>query len=366
MKKLFYRLSFTRLLSILAFVALGFWFSDAAHAQGWGSGPSETFFDFSGTLQCTAGPFAGTLTPSTTNATETIIVKCTSVDIGQGGTGTFQLFVSYVGIQSSCNNATSVRTYSAFCQAGTTVSGNLKWIGDTLSAPETLPPFCGGKNPCQLNIGGFPTKNNGTIDSSACSTVFPADAPFADKQVFLFQEFYHGPKCSGSVEPQNQFARYCHSDSFDPLAPAQCIVKVQNVVDITTGSEATDTGIVVSIDAQPNTVNPSCGGNKDNGILTLTIFGSAKFDVALIDQTSLTLNKAQDPLQQGTHASSCSTVAANTDAFPDLRCKFPTCQVLGPALVTTNGTVVLDGNLFPLSGQSEGTAIHGTDTVNLN
>src|SRR5262245_27116927 len=118
MKKLFYRLSsrrpFAKSFSILTIAAFSlFLFSGAAH--GWGEGPSETFFDFSGTLQCTAGPFAGTLTPSTTNATETIIVTCTSADIGQGGTGTFQLFVSYVGIQSSCPSGSFVRTYSAFC-----------------------------------------------------------------------------------------------------------------------------------------------------------------------------------------------------------------------------------------------------------
>ena len=203
-------------------------------------------------------------------------------------------------------------------------------------------------------------KNNGTIDSTACSTVFPATFDgsgkqlFADKQVFLFQEFYHGPKCSGSVEPQTELARYCHADSFDPNAQSQCSVKVQNVVDITTGSEDTDTGIVVSIDAQPNSINTDCSGNKDNGSATVTIFGSAKFDVTLIDTASLTLNK-------GTPASSCSTGFANTDKFLDLVCKFATCPLLGPALVTTNGQVVLDGNL---STATE-TAIHGTDTVKI-
>jgi hypothetical protein len=229
---------------------------------------------------------------------------------------------------------------------------------------EQRPGFCPATGPCVLNIGGFPTKNNGTIDATACSTVFPADAPFADKQVFLFQEVYHGANCTGSIEPQNQFARYCHADSFDPNDPSTCTVKVQNVVDITTGSENTDTGIFVSIDAQPNTVNTNCGGNKDNGIVTATIFGSAKFDVSLIDTTTLTLND-DTHVQPG----SCSTLAANTDAFPDLRCKFATCPFLGPDLLGTNGTVVLDGNLFPLSTQppnTPGTAIHGTDTVKLN
>jgi len=345
-------------------------FSGAAQAQ-WGWGPSFSDFVFSGTLQCTAVPFAGTLTPTTINATETAIVTCEAINPinGQGGNGTFQLFVSYTGIQSSCNNATSVRTYSASCQAGTSVSGNLKWIGDQLSPPEPRPLFCGtGTGTCQLNIGGFPTKNNGTIDSNACSTVFPATFDpdpgaqiFAVKQVFLFQEVYHGPKCSGSVEPQNQFARYCHSDSFDPNASPQCTVKVQNVVDITTGSETTDTGIVVSIDVQPNTVNTSCPANKDNGIVTATIFGSSKFDVSLIDTTTLTLND-DTHVQPG----SCSTLSANTDAFRDLRCKFPSCPLLGPDLVGTNGTVVLDGNLFPLSAQQPGTAIRGTDTVKIN
>lgn len=355
---------FAKLFSLLPFAAFSIFLSSGAAQAQWGWGPSFSDFGFSGTLKCTAVPFAGTLTPTTTNATETAIVTCEAINPinGQGGTGTFQLFVSYTGIQSSCNNATSVRTYSASCQAGTSVSGNLKWIGDQLSPPEQRPGFCGtGTGTCQLNIGGFPTKNNGTIDSNACSTVFPADAPFADKQVFLFQEVYHGPKCSGSVEPQNQFARYCHSDSFDPNASSQCIVKVQNVVDITTWREDTDTGIVVSIDVQPNTVNTSCPANKDNGIVTATIFGSSKFDVSLIDTTTLTLND-DTHVQPG----SCSTLSANTDAFPDLRCKFPSCPLLGPDLVGTNGTVVLDGNLFPLSTQQPGTAIRGTDTVKIN
>jgi hypothetical protein len=367
MKKLFHQLSsrwlFAKLFSILAFAALGLLcFSGPAHA--WGTGPSSSGFGFSGTLECTGGPFSGTLTPSITNASETAVVTCTAVDPinGQGGTGTFQLSVSYTGIASSCPTGSFVRTYSAFCQDGTTVFGSVKWIG---GPGETTPPaFCGGNNPCQLNIGTFPLlttgPNKGKVDSSACSTVFPATDVFADKQVFLFQEVYHGTDCTGSVEPQDEHARYCHSDSFDPTAQPQCIVKVGGTTLIHTGGETTDTGIVVIIDAQPNKVNTSCGGNKDNGVLTAIIFGSANFDVSLIDTTSLTLNETT-PVQPG----SCNTVSANTDAFPDLQCKFSTCPLLGPALVGTNGKVVLDGNLFPLSGQLEGTAIHGTDTVNI-
>jgi hypothetical protein len=373
MKKLFYRLSsrrsFARLLSILAFAALGLLcFSGPAHA--WGTGPSSSGFGFSGTLACTGGAFSGTLTPNTTDASETAIVKCTAVDPinGLGGTGTFQLTVIYAGIQSSCDNASSVRTYSAFCQDGTNVLGHLTWIGDTLSPKESLPEFCGGNNPCQLNVGSFPTKTTGTtvkVDSKACSDVFPTtfdssgNQIFADKQVFLFQEIYHGPKCTGSVEPQNELARYCHSDSFNPDSQPMCIVGTGTNREIHKGDETTDTGIVVSINTQPKTVNTSCGGNKDNGIVTLTIFGSAKFDVRLIDTTSLRLN-------QGTPASSCSTGFSDTDNFLDLTCKFATCPLLGPALVQTNGQVVLDGNLFPLSAGQPGTAIHGTDTVKIN
>jgi len=355
--------SFTKLVSVFSLVALGFGFTGAAHA--WGTGPTTTSFGFSGTLNCSGGPFSGTLTPTTTQATETSTLKCEFFDETTGasqGTGTFKLNISYTGIQSSCTTIdanTSVRSYSAFCNDTTTESGTLTWVGDQLNPPEPLPAFCGTNNPCVLNVGGFPM-NGKNVSSKGCSTAFPVTSTLADSQVFGFSENYHGSACTGAIEPQEVYSRYCHSDSFDPSAPTQCIVKINGVVDVKKGDEVTDSNIVVTIDTQPNTINTSCGGNKDNGIATATVFGTATFDAGSINTASLTLDGA--PVQAG----SCSLGDTNSDGYPDLKCKFPTCPVLGPTLAGTSPnadgtvTIVLKGSLI------SGKLIQGTENVNIN
>jgi hypothetical protein len=354
--------SFTKLVSVFSIVALGFGFTGAAHA--WGTGPTTTSFGFSGTLNCSGGAFSGTLTPTTTQALETSTLTCGFIDSNgvNQGSGTFKFNISYTGIQSSCTTIdanTSVRTYSAFCNDTTTVSGTVTWIGDQLNPPEPLPAFCGTNNPCVLNVGGFPMNGN-KVSSKGCSTAFPVTSTLADSQVFGFSENYHGSACTGAVEPQEEYSRYCHSDSFDPSASTQCIVKINGVVDVKKGDEATDSNIVVSIDVQPNTINTSCGGNKDNGIATATVFGTATFDAGLINTSSLTLGGA--PVQAG----SCSLADTNSDGYPDLKCKFPTCPILGPTLAGTSPnadgtvTIVLQGNLI------SGKLIRGTDNVNTN
>jgi hypothetical protein len=360
--------SFTKLFSVVAVAALGVWFSGPAHA--WGTGPTTTSFGFSGHLDCSGAPFSGTLTPGSTQATETSTLKCSFFDVNSvyQGTGTFKFNISYTGMQSSCNMIdanTSVRTYSAWCQNGTTVSGTLTWVGDQLNPVESLPAFCGTNNPCVLNVGGFPMNGN-KVSSKGCQTAFPAtyDANgnpiLAETQVLRFDEIYRGSNnCSGgSVDPQAEISRYCHSDSFDPSQPTVCIVKVNGVIDVKKGDEVTSNGIVVNIDVQPNSINTSCSP-VDNGVATATVFGSATLNAGLIDPNFLTLGG------QTAQLGSCSLNDTNSDGFPDLTCKFATCPTMGPTLAGTTPnadgtvTIVLTGKM------TSGTAIQGTENVKI-
>jgi hypothetical protein len=135
-----------------------------------------------------------------------------------------------------------------------------------------------------------------------------------------------------------------------------CIVGRGTNVHFATIAGSAGSFLPVTVGVSPSTINTACGGNKDQGDVTLTIFGSKEVDVTQINQSSLRLETT-------VAVGSCSAPTdVNADGFPDLTCKVPSCPALGPLLFAhENPDKTVD---IQVTGQlNSGTKIAG-DTFN--
>jgi hypothetical protein len=111
----------------------------------------------------------------------------------------------------------------------------------------------------------------------------------------------------------------------------------------------------VSVDLKPQS-NPNCVNPRSSGVVSVAIFGSSTFGVALIDRSTLVFGGAaplrcsfEDAYREG------PTGIFSLDGIPDLVCHFSTQAVSWPAAGANCGRVALAGRLL------DGTAIEGGD-----
>ncbi len=399
MKELFCRFvssrSFARLLSILAFAALGLALAHEAFAVAalqcrnnttgavtcrcsclsgetsigtcslpYCSGTSSGTWGgtWNSTIECTAVSGTNSLGPTTVKQSAT--VQCTVDDGTTQTSGTCELNISYYrpdglttsGVTQCKNNGdnTSTLTDVAYCGSasrGLVVSGTLNCNPQNATSP---PPICKGNNPCIANLDGITSVPNGQ-----CSDVFSATTDLAAGQVLQASVITTGSQCSGQIVQLGDIdTRFCNSGSFDPSVRSKC--KFGSEKASITGS--TTAFLPVKVDVSPQTINTKCDPNKDQGNVHFLIFGDKSLDVTKIDQASLTL--------EGVPVSRCDAPTdVNFDGFLDLRCTVPSCPSLAQSLTDNtrnpDGTVnvVVTGSLYPAVGSSSGTAIRGEDTV---
>jgi hypothetical protein len=116
------------------------------------------------------------------------------------------------------------------------------------------------------------------------------------------------------------------------------------------------TATAVNIDIKPGS-DPNCFNIDGHGVIPVAILGSADFDVANVDDTSLMLDGFAVRVR-GNKGPLCSVEFSNADLFPDLVCHF---EDGGPENWTAGAaTATLTGNLKDEFG---GLAIEGTDSI---
>lgn len=115
--------------------------------------------------------------------------------------------------------------------------------------------------------------------------------------------------------------------------------------------------IQVDIDIKPGS-DPNCINTKNLGLVPLAILGSADFDVTIIDQTTLEIDDDDDSSTAGVSPTKTSIKDVNGDGFDDLNLKFKTTALLGAGLL-------VDGNELFITGETDSTAIVGSDIINL-
>lgn len=127
-----------------------------------------------------------------------------------------------------------------------------------------------------------------------------------------------------------------------------------------------DEPVTVFVDIRPQ-VCPNQLNSKANGVVNVAILGTADFDVADIDVSSLTL-AGQSPVQYGyvdisrppTDEGPCACTTDGADGHVDLQLKFKNQDILGPLGVLEDGdefTLTLEGAL------NDETEIAGEDCI---
>jgi hypothetical protein len=323
---------YRKLILVLVFAAFSFCFTGAARAQcdnpDFCSDPGipVTVDNITGSsVQCDLKPGGASQPFNQLNigagfgtATGTFFqsgtAKCKHLpDKADLGVCKFELTWTGVTI-SACNNNSFTASGSCTDLSLFGLGGDLAVTGTVTCPDSTNPTF----NLMNLGIGGL-TQNQ-------CNQVFPAikkgNTTIVDAGIVLELTITTEGSCQGPYVAISALTeRYCN-DRFLGL--------VEGSVDCTPGgpNPTTDPGSAVTPSAVPfdfavtQTVNTSptfCkGGNPiDKGQAKIEIFGAANFDVANIDQSSLTCEGA--PL-------SCDPATdLNGDDILDLPCRVNTC-----------------------------------------
>ena len=291
---------------------------------------------------------SGTNSVDLTTVSQSAIVQCTVTADKPGdplppnaGTAICELQLSYFRgaglttqgtpqcVANSPVAGQSTLTDVAFCgnaSSGLVVSGTLNCNPPGLNNPSP-PNVCGGFDPCIMNLDGIPSVPNGQ-----CGSVFPAVAttnpPLLEGQVLRATLTTDDTTCTGQiVGHSNIVVRYCNSGKFDPELASQCIFGTGSNKSFSDITGETTVFIPAVVQISPNTINVACGGNKDEGDVRFTIFGSEILDPALIQQGSLRVEGTNDDL-------TCNPVTdLNGDTFVDLSCTVSSCPTLGPVLL---------------------------------
>ena len=113
----------------------------------------------------------------------------------------------------------------------------------------------------------------------------------------------------------------------------------------------------VDIDIKPGS-DLNCINTKKKGFTPVSILGSVDFDVTTIDQTTLEIDDDGDSSTAGVSPTRTSIKDVNGDGFDDLNLKFATTALLGAGLL-------VDNNELFITGETDSTAIVGSDIINL-
>jgi hypothetical protein len=330
---MFYR----KLIATLVFAAFGFCFSGAATAQDCNNpdfcfdwGIPVTVDNFTGSsVECELEP-GGASNPFNTldigsglgTATATFTQKGAANCIRKPsnaslGACTFELTWTGVTTTTCMNNSFSAK--------GSCGDGNLAVTG-TIK--------CGSKT---MNLGIAGITGYGT---DTCKNVFPAlDNGLLKGQVLDFTVTTEGTQCTGPfVAISDVKERYCNSG--EPSSyPGAVDCTPSPDVKRTTNPATTVLTSAVSFDFDVReTVNMKCNGNKQ-GNVNIDILGSASFDVANVDTSSLFCGGSVEPADLAP-LSHCMIQDKNHDGFPDLACKADACPNFAPGLAPSaqNGT----------------------------
>jgi len=245
---------------------------------------------------------------------------CTQLDPSNPGNGGTTVSPGLSGVRcTSDGSGGSYLTYTAYCEEGVTVEGELTSIES--SAPDWT--NCSTTNGhCTLQLGGLPTTTKGKrllIDSKTCEAFFPEDAPLALSQLLLYKEWYPGAACQDQYTPPDTDvfqalvgkSRYCDSgfgtewnpdtDANDPSVAGLddtfrgCVSTISTStgepVNHTASIEALAFQVEVSADFNPNSYNMnSC---NDQGKVNVQLSTQKGIDVTRI--AGVDPNGAIDP-----------------------------------------------------------------------
>jgi hypothetical protein len=357
MKKLFYRLSsslsFVKLFSILACVALGCLFAQQAVAQcdpttdpscfvyGWEPFPPSSWDGgWDPDLLCDALPGGTTtLTRTLPNGPDTVVqdgtVSCTFRDpanttcgspncgpTGFKATATCSLHVEIDNLSESCvtalPNGPSTVTVTGTCPVATIPLG--KGTIDCTGAP-----FCSyaGSDPtgntnfpqCVWNLGWGAKQGSKVVPltQKQCQAAFGSS-----QEVFSFSQTLESCSLNAQVVKMGQTSQnYCHSDTWNPSQAPFCAFPKGAVKNTATGT--VENFLTADTQYSPTSINTACTPSKDQGPITLIVLGNNNdpgtnpIDVQAINQDTITVN--------GRAVTSCGLLNPDT-----LRCKVPSCQ----------------------------------------
>ena len=156
-------------------------------------------------------------------------------------------------------------------------------------------------------------------------------------QVLDFTVTTKGAQCTGPfVAISDVKERYCNSESLS-LPQERLIVPRQRDLTRTTNPDTTVLTSAVSFDFDVRqTVNMKCQGNKQ-GNVNIDILGSASFDVANVDTSSLFCGGSLEAADLAP-LFHCMIQDKNHDGFPDLACKADACPNFAPGLAASDRT----------------------------
>jgi len=348
-KKLFYRFvtrrSFEKLFSLVVCVALGSLFAQRAVAQDFDFGwepfpPSSWDGGWDANLSCEA--LAGgttTLTRKPPTGPDSVVqdgpVSCTFTDTANtacgshcNGQGFFEetaicsLHIQIDNLTESCStilpNGPSTLTVTGTCPVATIPKGQgtINCAGASFCSYAGTDPTGNTSGQCVWNVGYGALKGNKVVPltQSQCETAFGSPPV-----VFSFSETLKGLQCpltSQVVGLGETVQQLCHSDTWDPSQAAFCDFPKQTVKNTATGT--VENFLTADTEYSPKTINTDCSNNKDQGAITLLVFGNNSdpntnpIDVHAINQDTITVN--------GRSKTSCDFPDPNT-----LRCKVPSC-----------------------------------------
>ena len=238
--------------------------------------------------------------------------------------------ISYSQLTSTCTqngDGTSTLNVTGACGIAS-VSGSLTCTGAICGAAAP--------GPCIATLG---------VSTNNCAKTFPAVGSFLVGEIANASASTPNNTCTGAIAHLgNMRIRYCGGfplPAFDCGTPGSPTVSAADTSLFLMGVDGTVT----------QSVQTTCGGNKDQGAVTLTIPPEPTVDPARIDPTSVRLENVL--------ASSCTLKGGS------LVCKVSSCPDLGPALFAlprnADGTVnaEITGSLLPVAGQAGETPFQG-------
>ena len=368
MKKLFYRLSRSRslakLFSLLACLALGPLFVQQAYAQfdfefGWEPFPPSSWDGgWDPILNCNALPGGTTkLTRTPSSGPDTVVqdgtVECTFTDSARTPvfqeTATCKLHIKINNLGESCgagpSPGTSTLTVTGICPTATIPEGQGTIDCSGGAAGGNDPTFClyAGSDPdgntsesCVWNLGWGAKKGPNVVPmtQNQCQVAFGTT-----KVVYSFSQILEGTGCAPNaqiVEQGETFNNYCHSDTWDPAQKAFCDFtggQVKNTAEATVQNFLT-----VDTEYTPQTINTDCSNNKDQGDITLLVFG-----------TNREKNSSNNPI--AVQSINPDTITVNDRPVDASSCGFPNPDTLSCRVAScANNKSIVDGHIIGNTG----------------
>jgi hypothetical protein len=273
------------------------------------------------------------------------MVDCTFTDPATNfqATHTCSLHIQIDKLSESCVNnftspPTSTLTVTGTCPVATVPDGQgtIDCTGASFCSYAGSDPNGNTSGKCVWNLGWGALKGQKVVPltQKQCQTAFGSEP------VFSFSQILEGLKCSPSAQVVDMGAtsnKFCHSDTWNPAQAAFCDFPKGTVKNTATGT--VENFLTADTEYSPTTINRDCSPNKDQGDITLLVFGNNtdlgtnSIAVQAINTSSIVVNPSTD--------SSFPVFTPNSCDLPDpdtLRCRVPSCL---------NGHSIVENTILP-------------------